>query len=1307
MPRLPRSLLIVCACLLLAGVAAGVTWWLTADPAAVGVVAGLVAAATLIPLVVAALISAFRRRRAAGGLGKSLARDLGQKFVDGLKRFGQTGMGLYDRPWYLLVGEAGAGKTEAIRHANICPAGLNDPRQGAGGTTNMDWWFARGAVLLDTAGRLMFEDTPEWRQFLRLLKKHRPGQPVNGVVLAIPATSLQSDPADAIARKADQIARQLDVVQRELGVRFPVYVLVTKADLIPGWREYFASMTDPTAQNQMVGWSNPDGLDVPFRPDGIGRHLTELQRTLRRHRLEVLRDPPTLDPSRGRRIDRVDALYGLPDNLGKIASRLTLYLETVFMPNEWTDRPLFLRGVYFTQAMAEGGVLDTDLAEAFGLEPREVPEAMHVWARDRTFFLKDLFLQKVFPESGLVTGAGDVGRDIRRRRMIVGATGLAAAAAVAGGTALAYAQLREGVGRRLGFWQEVERRQAEGRPLDLAASDELVDLHRRNLDALEAGGSATPVVFRPAAALVGDVTADARAAHERFALRHAVAPLVGRAAARLEAGEGDGLIAPLVLTAAAADVTTVADAPPPMLAEVAALAGAGEDVTNVMARVAGATGEDWPADVAAPGTPARAEIDAAVAAWTDRRRAEAEAALNEVEQHAGRVARVAGAVLEAQRQEAAFLEWTAGSGWDPAGKIAATGVAAEGVDPADPAAAATGPLADAEAVAARLEEVASLARPRPLVELGDDAETSAATLTGVAATAADDLRQKIERARGRLDAAVRRWNAEAANDQLAVGERDLRAERYAIYVDVARSLSGEPAGVTVASLQEARRRVESLGDLAQSVEALRQSVRGAARSPDLRQVVDAALDDLAAQRLGRERDETWSAVAGVLPTDTADFARLAPAVELAATPLAGTAVTAPDAAATAEASAAVRAIAERFDDAGPSEPATRRRLADTLAEATTARGRFVRDAVASWSQTPEPRPTTWRALSAAAAADPDAMATLAQSTARRAEALRTLAPELADDEERSTAARRAETLAAESSRLAELAPSLDAALSAWAGLPADPLAARRDVLSRPGEFDLTDGLPERGPARDLLSTAQDSARRSLQADAAAAFDAAVARLEARLGFPLVADTTRVMTDAELRDFADSLERLQVADADPVGPLRPGGDRVRPGDPRLERLRESAGVPAKLAGRRLDVRVDRYVPEGQTARWRQYRLVKSDADGRPAGVVADYIGTSRDRPLADVSLADDRVGVVLTYGGPETTIPLGRESLPRFSLLSALYDKSLWPGDGPPTTDGRTWRLWLPVPGDESAKLQVSLSVDGDTPLPLPEEFAAK
>ena len=383
--------------------------------------------------------------------------DLKRNFDSGLEKFRSSDKDVYKLPWYLIVGEPGSGKTEAVRHCNVgFPPGLQDELQGVGGTINMNWWFTNHAVLLDTAGRLMFEEvkpgeTSEWREFLGLLRKNRPNCPVNGLFLVIPVESLIRDTTDEISRKAGKIAQQLDLIQRSLDVRFPVYVLITKCDLLSGFREFFEDMSDPRTQHQMIGWSNPEPRDTPFRPELVTDHLKTVVERISKRRLGLLRDPAPVDKN-GRRADEVDALFGLPHSLSLIGPRLRSYLETVFVAGEWSAKPLFLRGIYFTSAMREGAALDQELAQALGVSLDDLPEGK-AWERERAYFLRDLFLEKAFPEKGLVTTATDTKAMLRKRQALLFGVGGLALATLLTFSFLGYRALKASVGVQSGYWQ--------------------------------------------------------------------------------------------------------------------------------------------------------------------------------------------------------------------------------------------------------------------------------------------------------------------------------------------------------------------------------------------------------------------------------------------------------------------------------------------------------------------------------------------------------------------------------------------------------------------------------------------------------------------------------------------------------------------------------------------------------------------------------------------------------------------------------------------------------------------------------------
>lgn len=394
-----------------------------------------------------------------------------QKFQTGLQEFRSRGKDIYKLPWYVIIGESGSGKSEAIRHSGVdFPPGMQDELQGSGGTVNMDWWFTNRGIILDTAGSMIFSEAqaaeaPEWREFLRLLKKARPHCPINGLFLVLSADSLIKDSAEKIAQKASVLAQQLDLIQRTLDVRFPVYLFVTKCDLLTGFREFFDNIDDPLLQHQMFGWSNPDPLDAAFRPDLVEQHLDSIATKVRRRRLALLREA-SLGPRYGdtqqfyrpggsqapRRLDEVDSMFALPESLMRLAPRLRRYLETVFVAGEWSAKPVFLRGIYFTSSMREGKALDEAIAFATGVPLDQLPDD-HKWEKNRAFFLRDMFHEKVFRESGLVTRATNTLALLRQRQLVIFGTATVAFLLLTVFAIFGFRNFQNSVGKEARYWQ--------------------------------------------------------------------------------------------------------------------------------------------------------------------------------------------------------------------------------------------------------------------------------------------------------------------------------------------------------------------------------------------------------------------------------------------------------------------------------------------------------------------------------------------------------------------------------------------------------------------------------------------------------------------------------------------------------------------------------------------------------------------------------------------------------------------------------------------------------------------------------------
>src|SRR6266404_810373 len=211
--------------------------------------------------------SLFRRRKAAkqiadgiGGAEQTVNDEpvLKERMNDALTTLkaasGNKSGYLYDLPWYVIIGPPGAGKTTALVNSGLkfplsrgtTPAAV----AGVGGTRYCDWWFTEEAVLIDTAGRYTTQDSDaksdkeSWFSFLELLKKNRPRQPINGVLVAISLEDLMVMSTAEINAHSNAIRARLLELHDRLKVDFPVYALFTKADLVAGFMEYFSYLNE-------------------------------------------------------------------------------------------------------------------------------------------------------------------------------------------------------------------------------------------------------------------------------------------------------------------------------------------------------------------------------------------------------------------------------------------------------------------------------------------------------------------------------------------------------------------------------------------------------------------------------------------------------------------------------------------------------------------------------------------------------------------------------------------------------------------------------------------------------------------------------------------------------------------------------------------------------------------------------------------------------------------------------------------------------------------------------------------------------
>jgi type VI secretion system protein ImpL len=335
-----------------------------------------------------------------------------QKAIAGLKssRLGHKGSdALGVLPWYIIIGPPGAGKTTALRSSGLqFPYAKGGKVKGVGGTRNCDWWLTNQAIILDTAGRWSTQDDDheEWLAFLDLLRKTRPRKPVNGILLAVSLLDLEGG-EEEMAALAKALRDRLDEVTGRLDMVVPVYLLVTKTDLVPGFVEMFGDLRDKE-RGQIWGVSLPLMASPDERADTLAEQLQELfdiagQRAFGRMCEE-------------RRVDARFKVFEFGQQLESFGENLMALVSELFAENVYQDAPI-LRGVYFTSGTQEGRPIDRimqNMAAAFGISGRAEVVAV---TKPKSYFLRDVFTGVVFQDQHAAMRSTRVMRKERLRKI--------------------------------------------------------------------------------------------------------------------------------------------------------------------------------------------------------------------------------------------------------------------------------------------------------------------------------------------------------------------------------------------------------------------------------------------------------------------------------------------------------------------------------------------------------------------------------------------------------------------------------------------------------------------------------------------------------------------------------------------------------------------------------------------------------------------------------------------------------------------------------------------------------------------------
>ena len=376
---------------------------------------GLVLFVMLIVFVVSTVRARILERKMAEGAGGSqedLARirtDM-KDALDLLKRAGRGRNAVYELPWFLVMGRPAAGKTVAIKNSDLGLPVKRDWVKGVGGTYTADWFFTNELIFLDTPGKWVTEGATDdgrehWRELMRLLRKYRSRQPLDGLIVVVPADDLLSLEDEELEDQATNIREVVALIHGQLQFRFPVYLLVSKCDLVEGFVDFFRGLP-AQRRHEILGWSNED----PNRQDAdrlIEQGFRRVRRRLEAYRLEML--------SRVAKRTQARRLFFFSEEFRGLERPLTVFADALFQTQRYSESPVF-RGFYFTSGTQEGAPLSkamSELARTLGVPAARAHEAAEEESK-RSYFLLDLFRELMVGDEGLV--GRTAGHWWRRRR---------------------------------------------------------------------------------------------------------------------------------------------------------------------------------------------------------------------------------------------------------------------------------------------------------------------------------------------------------------------------------------------------------------------------------------------------------------------------------------------------------------------------------------------------------------------------------------------------------------------------------------------------------------------------------------------------------------------------------------------------------------------------------------------------------------------------------------------------------------------------------------------------------------------------
>ncbi|MFP4681018.1 MAG: type VI secretion system membrane subunit TssM [Chitinispirillaceae bacterium] len=262
------------------------------------------------------------------------------RYVDSVKRTNLfKSSALYGNPWFMVLGPEGCGKSSLLYGSGL-NFPLRYPQERDGETASgLKWNFGNRAVWIDVPGKLLrAESADSFKAVYRSIQECRNKRSADGIVLAVNVEDILNGDQQSVKALADSMRSKLDELISFWGIELPVFTVFTKADLIPGFYEFFNDESVLWSEQLLGATLSKEQQKASARSIFTKEHenLCSVLKTLRLKRLS------TEKKESSRRL-----ICRFVIQFEGIQARAADFLAELFKDSAYEGKPIF-KGFYFT-----------------------------------------------------------------------------------------------------------------------------------------------------------------------------------------------------------------------------------------------------------------------------------------------------------------------------------------------------------------------------------------------------------------------------------------------------------------------------------------------------------------------------------------------------------------------------------------------------------------------------------------------------------------------------------------------------------------------------------------------------------------------------------------------------------------------------------------------------------------------------------------------------------------------------------------------------------------------------------------------